>query len=130
MKTKSLLFYFLAVALLFACDKTNEVPLSSEKELLSFKIESAANSTPLEETIEGIIDQSEIQLIIPAEIDATKLIATFTHSGKMVFVGSEQQESGVTPNDFTEPLIYTVRAGCRSGGEGIQPGLYLKNPIG
>ncbi len=48
---------------------------------------------------------------MPSGTDVTALVATFTTAaGATVTVGSTHQESGVTPNDFTKPVVYTVTA--------------------
>jgi hypothetical protein len=47
--------------------------------------------------------------VLPGTVK-TALISTFTTTGKNVKVGSTIQTSGVTPNDFTSPLVYTVTA--------------------
>lgn len=47
---------------------------------------------------------------LPKEVDKTALIARFTTSkGAEVFVGSIQQVSGVSPNDFSYPVDYIVK---------------------
>ena len=38
------------------------------------------------------------------------LIATFDHTGKSIQVGGKQQVSGVTANNFSQPVVYTVIA--------------------
>ena len=60
----------------------------------------------------GTIGQSEKTILVnvPSGTDVTALIATFATSGSSVTVGSTVQMSGVTPNDFTSPVIYTVTA--------------------
>jgi formylglycine-generating enzyme required for sulfatase activity len=42
--------------------------------------------------------------------DVSAMVATFTTTGTSVKVGSTLQISGTTANDFTNPVIYTVRA--------------------
>lgn len=57
-----------------------------------------------------IIDQNEnkITVVLPAyEVDLTKLVATFGATGN-VTVNGISQRSGVTANDYTKPVIYTV----------------------
>ena len=57
----------------------------------------------------GTIDAmaKTIRVTLPAGTDLKALIATFTASGN-VQVNGVDQESGVTPNDFTKPVTYTV----------------------
>lgn len=59
----------------------------------------------------GVINGNNILIEIPADINKTNLIATFTNSASStVKVGGVTQTSGVTANDFTNPVIYTVVA--------------------
>ncbi len=60
----------------------------------------------------GAIDESSraIAVTVPGGTDVTALVATFTTTGSSVWVGSVVQESGVTANDFSNPVIYTVKA--------------------
>lgn len=44
------------------------------------------------------------------DLDITNLIPTFeTIPGATVSVGGEEQHSGVTPNDYSSPVVYTVQ---------------------
>jgi hypothetical protein len=62
----------------------------------------------------GVIDETAhtIAVDVPAGTDVTALVATFTHTGRIVtLVPSDLlQESGVTANDFTDPVTYRVEA--------------------
>lgn len=50
---------------------------------------------------------ARIKQIAPGTVDHSKLIATFTmEGGKSVTVNGVEQKSGVTVNDFTQPLKY------------------------
>ena len=53
---------------------------------------------------------TQITALVPIGTDVTALIATFTHTGTGVAVGATPQASGVTPNDFTNPVTYVVTA--------------------
>lgn len=51
-----------------------------------------------------------IEIQLPAETDITNLITFFNvPPGVKVFVGNTEQQSGVTANDFTQPIFYTIR---------------------
>ncbi|HWR61785.1 MAG TPA: Ig-like domain-containing protein, partial [Clostridia bacterium] len=57
-------------------------------------------------------DTNEISLTVPYGTDLTKLVAVFKSSAySTVRVGSKVQVSGEAPNDFTNPVYYTVTAG-------------------
>ena len=60
----------------------------------------------------GIIDQHNrtIKISIPAEIDVSNLVASFSYIGKSVHVGEVQQYSGTTANDFRQEVVYRVTA--------------------
>ena len=60
----------------------------------------------------GIIDETAktIAVTIPNGTNVTALVATFTTSGASVKVGTTVQSSGVTANNFTTPVAYTVTA--------------------
>ena len=58
----------------------------------------------------AVIDQDNftITLHLLSGIDATSVIPSFTTNGVSVLVGSTMQTSGVTVNDFSSPVTYTV----------------------
>jgi alpha-tubulin suppressor-like RCC1 family protein len=88
-------------------------PASTEAEILSFDFRAAANTGVLENDTEGSIDAAEgmITVTVPFGTDVTELVADFELSpGATAEVDSVLQVSGVTINDFTEPVIYTVVA--------------------
>lgn len=58
----------------------------------------------------GIIAGSNITVTVPAGTDVTALVANFTTTGMSVMVGEILQTSGVTANNFTSLLVYTVAA--------------------
>jgi len=82
----------------------NSVPPSSAKAITAFSFTSPAAT--------GVINESAktISVTIPSGTNVTALVATFTTTGVSVNVGSTLQVSGSTPNDFTNPALYTVTA--------------------
>ena len=60
----------------------------------------------------GIINEpaKTIAVTVPNGTAVTALVATFTATGATVTVGAAVQTSGVTPNNFTGPVAYTVTA--------------------
>lgn len=60
----------------------------------------------------GVINEAAnpktLTVTVPSATNLTNLIATFTTTGATVKVGSTVQVSGITPNDFTGPVTYTV----------------------
>lgn len=66
-------------------------------------------NTNLTETIRAEIRDSTIFIRTPKVMDVANLTATFMFTGASVFVGETEQASGVTVNDFSQELTYTVR---------------------
>ena len=62
--------------------------------------------------IEGIINETDKTIAVPitSDTDVSMLFATFTTTGARVNIINKQQISGVTPNNFTYPVFYTVIA--------------------
>jgi hypothetical protein len=61
----------------------------------------------------GSIDPTAktVSISVPTGSDRSNLVATFVVSPEAaVTVGSDAQQSGTTPNDFTNPVVYTVTA--------------------
>jgi hypothetical protein len=87
----------------FAGCTTSEDKASSKKEITVFSING----------IEGTIDKTDKTIAIagmPYDTDVTELVATYTTNGHSVKVGTTEQTSSETSNDFTNPVIYTVTA--------------------
>lgn len=102
------LMAILLAAFLAGCgDDDDDVVLNSDKSIAEYSLEVAPGTL-----VAGTIDQSAmtISVIVPEGTDVTALVATFTTTGVSVKVGTTVQESGVTPNDFTNPVVYTVTA--------------------
>ncbi len=73
---------------------------STNKAITSFSL----NGTP------GTITGNNIAVTVPYGTSVTALIATFTTTGQSVKVAGVNQVSGTTPNNFTNPVTYTVTA--------------------
>ncbi len=73
---------------------------SSENDITAFSI----NDT------DATINGEDIDLTLASETDPTALVASFTTTGKIVSVNKTVQVSGVTANDFSDIVVYTVTA--------------------
>jgi len=75
---------------------------SSENSITAFSINGS----------DGVIDQDSgaIAVSLSPHTAVTSLKALFSTAGKYVKVGETLQESGVTANDFSSPVTYTVYA--------------------
>ncbi len=62
--------------------------------------------------VNGLIDESRraVSAVVPRGTDVSSLVAVFETTGASVAVDDTEQQSGVTINDFTEPVTYTVTA--------------------
>ena len=62
--------------------------------------------------VEGKIDagSGSINLEVPDGTDCTSLVAVYLASGDRVTVEGVEQQSGVTANDFTQPVVYVVES--------------------
>lgn len=107
-KFKLLTTFLLLMCFVVSCEK--EPALSNTKNINAFIIEASLNSDVLKKDIEGVIERNRITLHIPTEIDITNLIASFDYSGKEILAGSQKQESAISVNDFSEDIVYTVKA--------------------
>ncbi|WP_462281485.1 T9SS type A sorting domain-containing protein [Salinivirga cyanobacteriivorans] len=77
---------------------------SSETEILTYSIpdQLSADVNPVNQTV---------NVVMPMGTDLSALVADFTLSvGATASVEGEVQESGVTVNDFTNPVVYTITA--------------------
>jgi hypothetical protein len=80
--------------------------LSSDKALTAFSFDA------LPAPAQGVVDETAhtVAVTLPSGTDRTRLVATFVSTGVAVTVGNAVQFSGVTPNDFTDPVTYRVVA--------------------
>ncbi|MBN1363739.1 MAG: hypothetical protein JW976_02945 [Syntrophaceae bacterium] len=85
-------------------DTDTPAPLSSEKAITAFGFETPAAT--------GVITEAThtIDITVPYGTNVNALIAIFTTTGVNVNVGFTVQISGLTVNDFTNPVTYTVTA--------------------
>jgi hypothetical protein len=82
-----------------------EEPPSTETEILVYTIPEQIGATALDSA------NHTIDIEVPFGTDVTALVATFELSDDATAeVGGDVQESGVTENDFTDPVTYTVIA--------------------
>ena len=120
MKTKFLFLFLSALFLFTSCDNTPDVlpepepELKTTNQLLSFSFEKSKNEAYIDEDVVATIADGRIDLSLSEKVNVTDLIATFTHNGESISIGSTPQVSGVTANDFSKQVVYTVRAEDKS----------------
>ena len=98
------------IFLLFSACKDEEPSISSTKELLNFSILKSDNQGKVANDVEASIQGSVITLPLDKYDDLKSLIAVFEYNGKSITIKGVQQESGVTSNDNSQPLVFTVEA--------------------
>jgi hypothetical protein len=103
--SKMLFLVLLLAAFVAGCGEshTNNVPPNSAKAITAFSLNGASGA--INETAKTIA------VTMPFSTPSvTALVATFSTTGKDVKVGVTTQISGITPNNFTNPVLYTVTA--------------------
>lgn len=98
------------ILFLFSACKDEDSPLSSTKQLLGFSILKGDNQGKITDDVEASIQENVITLPLDTYDDLKSLIAIFEYNGKSVTANGVVQESGITPNDYSQPLIFTVEA--------------------
>ena len=98
------------ILLLFSACKDEEPSISSTKELLNFSILKSDNQGKVANDVEASIQGSVITLPLDKYDDLKSLIAVFEYNGKSITINGVEQESGVTSNDYSQPLVFTVEA--------------------
>ena len=103
----------LAFAALFAFAVTS---VAQNAQLLSFGFYQADNTGLSQDYVATIpavaagTTSYDVEIGLPASVDLTELVARFTvNEGNTVTVDGVAQISGVTKNDFTDPIDYLVR---------------------
>jgi Zn-dependent metalloprotease len=85
--------------------ETEEPPSDSSNSILSFSFNNL--TPPVNATISG----NQISAIVPEDTDLSALVATFTISeGAVATVNGITQQSGITENNFTNAVTYTITA--------------------
>jgi hypothetical protein len=67
------------------------------------------NNPDLPFDIEGEIYDNEIHLAVPLGTDVSNLIATWEDAGAWVFVGDKKQVNGITVNNYSSPVLFTLQ---------------------
>lgn len=79
--------------------------LNNQANVISFSMNEQVSPATINE------GNKTISIKVSPDVDVTNLVASFTVSnGATAFVGEVEQESGVTANNFTNPVVYTIIA--------------------
>jgi hypothetical protein len=106
------LLLFIAICIAAGCKKD---PVMYAKGIETFKF-IVKDAQGADKEYPGTIAGNEIVVNLPIEVDVTDLKASFTvdNPRTIVQVGSVVQESGISEQDFTNPIAYKVKAEDRS----------------
>ena len=99
-----ILVIMLGIMLIGCPTPVSDSPKSSAKAITAFSLASPSTTATINEIAHTIA------LTVPFGTNATNLVATFVTTGTQVKVGSAVQASGISANDFTSPVTYTVVA--------------------
>ena len=104
----------IGLSLVFTSCTEDEIEISSEKDLLTFTFLKQDNLDLGIDCI-GDISNTDVYIDIPIDVNTDKLVASFSLSaGAELTVGNTLQISGVTSNNFSAPLVYTITARDKS----------------
>ena len=120
---KRICFYLLIIIILTGCSEgpigiKGNIDSYNLKEITSFSFNQTQNPG-LDKDYKGDISGNTISLNLLLGANITNLIAVFEITGGSVSVDGIEQENGITANDFTLPVIYTVTAADGSNREYI-----------
>lgn len=88
--------------------KEGEVKKSKSDNLISRFMFTTALNPELPFNVACHITDNKITALLPAGIDVTSLVPTFTDSSNGVFIGDKKLESGKTEIDFSQPVTLTA----------------------
>ena len=114
--TKSLIaavgMLLMLLASFIGCDNSAPAAKSAEKSITSFSFTQVLNSKLSTSQVNGVIDETGKTITLGVNGTALpNLIATFSISANAkVEVAGVPQESGVTSNNFSNPVTYRVTA--------------------
>ncbi len=108
-KSIRVFFLFIVIAVFFTilC-KSNPTGPGSDKAITSFYFMTPADTAVIDESKKTIV------LHVPEGTNLKALVANFSTTGRVVLVGPIIQNSGVSSNDFSNPVTYIVRAADNS----------------
>lgn len=99
----------LSVAFL-SCSSDDEEILSSVHVLKTFEILKTDNTEQLSDDAHVTIADGHIHITLDKYDDLRSLVASFEFEGKRVVCNGVEQLAGISKNDFTQSLVYSVEA--------------------
>ena len=107
----------LLLILLFSITACNDSEDKSGEASIDYFVFQPELNNGLDEAIIGKITDFNINLSVPYKVSLNQLVATFNYVGVKVEVKNTEQVSGVTANDYSNPVIINVIA---ANGESTQ----------
>lgn len=105
---RTLLFFSFIMVFLFSCSKSSGPGGGGNTSTIkAFSFQQAGNAIPVASN--AVISGPNINIFLPPGTNTRALIATYSLSDSAtVLVNGAAQQSGVTPNDFSSPVTYSV----------------------
>ncbi|MDQ4139834.1 MAG: CotH kinase family protein [Bacteroidota bacterium] len=113
---KNLLYFVCLLFLCNSCDQEEEVVVPDPEAdafinyAFTFEFRESDNAFQLDTDVACQVVDNEITAFVPYMLKSDSLVAYFTLPvGDTVTVNNEVQLSGVTKNDFSKPVLYTIK---------------------
>jgi Tol biopolymer transport system component len=107
MKTTIILLQIVLLFILSSCSKDENKVIPDITELITFSFANA-NNPNLANDVKAVVIGNEITAIVPIGTDITALKASFTITGTTLKIGEIIQVSGISANDYSNPITYTL----------------------
>ena len=75
-------------------------------EMVSFVFKSSRNASLSSDAI-GAIDDATISVVV-GPVSSLYLVPDFAYSGREIYVGEQEQKSGQSGQDFSQPIVYSI----------------------
>jgi hypothetical protein len=105
---RNLLLVSLIPLISFSCKDDDEATKTASPLITAFTFNAADNADILAEDVTLTIHGDTVSGRVPYTVDLTSLVASFTYTGTDIQVQGVSQQSGVTVNDFSRPVLYKV----------------------
>ncbi len=113
MNFKNIVFnIFLLTSLLLISCSDDDNSFGNEDQDVKFNTFSFLhqNNPSLNNNYGFLIEDNKISVRLPFQADIKNLVATFTHNGSEVLINNELQASGISSNNFSNVLTYTLNS--------------------
>ncbi|MDB5014673.1 MAG: hypothetical protein JWQ25_2875 [Daejeonella sp.] len=108
MRANRFLIVLFITTALFSCKKSTTPVATDENVPFYFTLEAVKNPDKIKQDVYANLDGEQLTAIIPYIENTSSLVATFNATNATVKVNGVEQVSGVTSNDFSKPIIYSL----------------------